>query len=99
MITHVVAWNILNEIQGNEKELVKRTMKDSLESLKDKISFIKEIRVETELLSSSNRDIMLFTVFQTEEDLEAYQKHEEHLKVGAYIKTVTCDRICLDYIS
>ena len=99
MIRHIVAFNINAEIPELEKTDVLETLKHELEGLRDKISEIKEIAVTIDLLNSSNREIMLSTTFQTVEDLNIYQNHPDHLKVAAYIRQVTCDRVCLDYIS
>jgi hypothetical protein len=99
MIRHIVAWNINADVSEFEKTHVLEKLKHELEDLGDKISELKDIHVTIDLLDSSNREIMLSTTFQNEEDLISYQNHPEHLKVAAYIKQVTCDRVCLDYES
>lgn len=97
MVNHIVAWNIVDSLKGNDRKEVKLQIKSLLESLKDKIPEIHSLRVEIQPYDSSDRELVLISAFKRKEDLEAYQIHPEHLNAGSYIKTVTCDRICLDY--
>lgn len=50
-------------------------------------------------MASSNKDIALLSSFESVEALNAYQIHPDHVKAGAYIKEVTCNRACFDYES
>ena len=74
-------------------------IKKNLEALKDKISYIKEIHVginfnETESAS----DIVLESVFETVDDLNAYQNHPDHKAVGAnYVRPKVSERRVVDY--
>lgn len=74
-------------------------IKKNLEALKDKISYIKEIHVginfnETESAS----DIVLESVFETVDDLNAYQNHPDHKAVGAnYVRPNVSERRVVDY--
>ena len=34
---------------------------------------------------------------ESQEALDGYQVHPEHQKMVSFIRTVTCNRICLDY--
>lgn len=97
MINHIVAWDLLNDLDKDEKAEAKLKIKFLLEPLKDKISGIHSLSVETELLGSSNKDVVLISSFYSREDLEAYQIHPDHVHAGSYIKSVTCNRVCIDY--
>ena len=99
MVNHIVAWNIVDSLKGDERTETKLHIKSLLEDLKEKIPEIHSLKVEIEPYDSSNREVVLISVFKTKQDLDVYQVHTDHVNAGSYIKTVTCDRICLDYES
>ncbi len=68
-----------------------------LEELKHVIPQIVEIGVVTDLLPTSNRELMLFSLFANTEDLAAYQVHPEHVHVSAYVGVFLQSRTCMDY--
>ena len=97
MIRHMVGWSIKEEYQGNERDAVKQEIRSILEGLVNVIPELVELKVVTSLLEGSTSEIMLDTLFKSTEDLEKYQKHPEHVKVGQYIRTVVSKRECFDY--
>lgn len=94
MIRHVVAWNFK---QGACPQEDGEKMKAALEGLKGQIDGLLEIKVHTNLLGTSNRQIVLDSLFESEAALAAYQAHPEHVRAAALVGTVAMDRICLDY--
>ena len=97
MIRHIVAWNFkegLTEAQNSENAA---KIKSELEGLKAIITQVQQIEVKTDLTAGSNRNLMLNTLFATEEDLAAYQVHPAHKKVSEFVRSVTQDRVCLDF--
>ena len=98
MIKHIIIWDLKQELSSEEKIEAAAKIKHDLEMLVDKIDGIKELKVITELLSSSNGSIMLDSTFDDENALDEYAVHPEHLKVKEYISTVVCSRKCADYI-
>ena len=94
MIKHIILWNF-QEGKGREEDKLKR--KNGLEALKDKISGIIEIEVITKPVAGSNAEIMLNSTFESVEALNNYQVHEEHVKVATFVRSVTCNRMCMDY--
>jgi type III secretory pathway lipoprotein EscJ len=97
MINHIVSWN-LNEEAKLDREFVLTKVKSSLEDLENKIEGVVKISVRIDLLNTSTADAVLISSFIDEEALNNYQKNEQHLKVAEYIKTVFCNRTCLDYL-
>ncbi len=73
-------------------------MKESLLSLKNKISVIKslEVGINSEAADQSNYDIILISVFDSLADLEKYQAHPEHQKVADFVGKVRENRACID---
>ena len=72
-------------------------MKSLLEPIKELVPGAVEIQVLTEGLSSGNRDVALVSSFETVEALEIYQNHPAHVEAGKYVRSVTCNRACMDY--
>ncbi len=71
-------------------------VKNELVSLKNIISEIVEMKVNTQLVSTSNRTVMLYSLFESEESLARYQIHPEHIRVSKFVGTVLKERVCLD---
>jgi len=97
MIRHIVCWNFKEDLSVQEKEAAGKIIKKSLEDLKNTVPGVLDIRVIVNELESSNRDICLFSELESQEALRAYQIHPEHVKAGAYVKSVTSDRSCFDF--
>lgn len=98
MVKHVVLWKLKDELTTAEKQKVKSELKEALENLKKKITEIIEIKVHIDGLKGSNVDILLETLFENEETLNAYAVHPDHVAVGAgKIKPFMQERICYDY--
>ena len=94
MIKHIILWNF-QEGKGSEEDKLK--IKNGLEELKNKIPGIVEIEVITNPMEGSNAEIMLNSTFENIDALNNYQVHEEHVKVASFVRSVTCNRMCMDY--
>jgi len=98
MVKHIVLWKLKEELSKEEKDKVKKEIKEGLLGLKDKIKEIVEIKVNTEGMEGSTVDVLLDTVFENEEALKAYAAHPDHIAIGmAKIKPFMAERICYDY--
>lgn len=97
MIRHIVAWDFKEGLSEKEKNEYAKKIKFSLENLKSIISGIAELEVKTDLLPASTKNIMLYSLFESQEALDSYQKHPEHLKAGELIGSVCKNRICVDF--
>ena len=64
MVKHVIVWTLKDEYSAEEKENIKKGIKEGLEGLKGKIPGLVDIRVNTEPLASSNCDVMLDSTFE-----------------------------------
>lgn len=97
MVRHIVAWNYkdgFNEIENKENA---QKVKAELEALMQCIGGIIELKVHVNTLPTGNRDIVLNSLFLSEETLAAYQTHPEHQRVSAFVGTVVQNRTCIDY--
>ncbi|MCL2592817.1 MAG: Dabb family protein [Defluviitaleaceae bacterium] len=98
MVRHIIARNFKDEFTNAENLENAKKIKLMLESLKDKIGGIVEMKVHINLLQTSNRAIVLDSLFVDEDALKAYQIHPEHVKVVEFLQLTTTDKICLDYL-
>lgn len=82
MVRHVIVWSLKDEYSNEEKETIKAGIKEGLESLKEKVPGIMQIRVLTDRLASSSGDVMLDSVFNDEKALNEYSVHPAHVEVA-----------------
>lgn len=98
MVKHIVMWKLKEEAEGKTKKENAEIIKSSLESLKDKISEIVEIEVGINWNESDAAyDVVLYSLFNTREDLDSYQVNPNHVEAAGYIKKVVESRIVADY--
>lgn len=94
MIKHIVMWKLKDEC----KEENAKKIKELLESLDGTIKELKSIEVGINInKSDAAMDVVLYSEFNTLEDLEIYQNHPEHVKVGSFVKTVAIERKVCDF--
>lgn len=95
MVKHIILWTLKEEFNTDE---VKKEMKESLEALKGVVPGLLEIEVQIEKLDSSNVDVMLYSVLESEEALKGYAVHPEHVKVAdTKVRPFTATRSCIDF--
>lgn len=97
MVKHVIIWDFKDELTAEQKREAAAKMKSGLEALKGVVEGLKEISVVTEILDSSNGDIMLDSTFEDEAALAYYADHPEHVKVKEFVRTVVEARKCVDF--
>ncbi len=96
MVKHIILWKLKEEYNN---DTVKQGIKDGLQSLKGKIPGLIEIKVQTESLSSSTADVMLYSVFENEQALKGYSVHPEHVAVAnGKVRPFTQNRSCIDFV-
>ncbi len=98
MVRHVIIWTLKDEYSAEEKESIKRGIREGLEGLAGQIPGLKEIRVRTDGLASSNGDLMLDSLFENAEALGVYAAHPLHQAVAnGKVRPYTKVRSCFDY--
>ena len=98
MVKHIILWQLKDELDANQKVEVKKNIKTGLEGLIGKIDGLTEIKVYIEGLESSNADLMLYSVFESEAALKGYAVHPEHVAVAdGSVRPFTKTRLCLDF--
>lgn len=95
MVKHIILWTLKDEFNTEE---IKLGIKENLEALKGKIPGLLEIEVVTSKLPSSTADLMLYSVFESEDSLKNYSKHPDHQHVAnTFVRPFTQNRSCLDF--
>ncbi len=98
MVKHVILWTLKEEYSKEEKENIKKGIKEGLEGLAGKIPGLVSIQVNINGLASSNADLMLDSTFESEEALNGYATHPAHVAVAdGKVRPYTAIRSCLDY--
>lgn len=98
MIKHIVMWRLKDFANGVNKEENAKKLKSHLESLKSKIKEIKHIEVGINItISEAASDVVLYSEFDSMDDLEAYQRHPEHMKVVDFVNEIRLERRVVDY--
>ncbi len=99
MIKHIVMWKVKeHEVHGSKEEVMKK-IKIGLEGLKGEIDGLLEVEVGINFNSSDAAyDVVLYSILESKEALEAYQAHPKHLKVAnELVRQVAISRIVVDY--
>ena len=95
MVKHIILWKLKDECNTDE---IKLGIKREIEGLLGKVPGLVEISVQTESLSSSNVDVMLYSVLESPEALKEYAIHPEHVKVAdTFVRPYTASRACIDF--
>ncbi|WP_251859773.1 Dabb family protein [Clostridium sp. Marseille-Q2269] len=98
MVKHIVMWRFKEEFEGKNKKENCLKVKELIESLKEKIDGIISLEVGINFEKSDQAfDIVLNSVFESNEALQAYQIHPEHVKVADFIKKIVKERSVVDY--
>lgn len=99
MVKHIILWTLNPELTEEQKEEVKKDIKTGLESLKDVVPGLIDVKVNVDgRLASSNCDVMLDSTLESEEALKAYAVHPAHVEVAnTKVRPYTVLRTCLDF--
>ena len=97
MLRHIITWKYKEGLGDEENRANALKIKSGFESLAGVIDGIVEIKVYINELPTSNKDIILTSLFVNEAALAAYKDHPEHVKVRDVVRDVLQDRACIDY--
>lgn len=98
MVRHRIIWTLKETLTETEKSQVKIAAKENLEALCGVISGLRSLEVVIDLLPGSNGDMMLDSLFDSEDALRFYATHPRHVFVAdTYVRPYTASRACVDY--
>ena len=95
MVKHIILWKLKDEYNTNE---VKNGIKTALEGLLGVVPGLLEIKVQIKSLPTSNVDVMLYSVLESEEALKGYAVHPAHVAAADnFVRPFTETRSCIDF--
>jgi hypothetical protein len=98
MVRHLILWKLKDSLAADEKSQVLADMKEQLEGLVGKIPGLVSLKIVKNEMESSNADVMLDSVLESEVALKGYQVHPDHVAVAnTYVRPFTEVRMCMDY--
>lgn len=98
MVRHVIIWKMKSELSIEEKTSVRADMKKALEGLVGVVPGLKEMNIVVNPLASSNGEVMLDSLMESEEALKNYTVHPAHVEVAdTYVRPFMEVRMCIDY--
>lgn len=98
MIKHIVMWKLKEFAEGKDKLENAKIIKMGLEDLKNKINQIRCIEVGININESEQAyDVVLYSEFDSVEDLNLYQNHPDHVRISEYITNLRDVRVVTDY--
>lgn len=98
MIKHIVMWKLKEHAENNDRETNAKLMKEKLEALKNDIKEIQKIEVGININSSDAAyDVVLYSEFNSMDDLKAYIVHPKHEDAAAFVGNVRESRVVVDY--
>ncbi len=98
MVKHIILWQLKDEYTEEQKVEIRRGIKEGLEGLVGIVPGLVSVHVQAEMLASSNADVMLDAVLESEEALKAYAVHPAHQAVAnGKVRPYTKSRTCIDF--
>ena len=98
MIHHIVMWKLKDFAEGRTKEENIEILINGYEELKKYIPQIKDAYIKKNIIDKDgNFDTILFTKFETKEEMESYLSHPKHKEYSALCKNLREDRASVDY--
>ncbi len=98
MIKHIIMWKLYEEAEGFSKDENALRIREVLEELPEKIPQIIKLEVGINMFDSSHAyDVVLYSEFASQEDLQIYQNHPAHVALKDFIKNLRSKRHAVDY--
>ena len=96
MIKHIVMWRLREE--AGDKATNAQELKRLLESLNGRIPGLLKLEVGIDFSKEGeSSDVVLYSEFESNAALQAYQTHPAHNEVVPFVKSVRGERRVVDY--
>ncbi|MEC5183281.1 hypothetical protein RCH12_000728 [Cryobacterium sp. MP_3.1] len=96
-ILHIVSWK-LAATDPAEKAENGAQMSVRLGALVGVVDEIRSLRIGPDVVGGANWDVALVAEFDDEAALGRYQLHPAHVAAGAYVRSVTAERMAVDLV-
>lgn len=98
MIKHIVVWRLKDEALGAGKAENLVRAKAAIESLRESVPYVRHLEAGVDIRADHDpSDLVIYSEFDTLEDLQAYQVHPEHVRVAQLIGEMRETRAVVDY--
>jgi hypothetical protein len=98
MIKHIVFWKFHEEAAGRTKEENLQLAKKMIEDMHGKIPGLIKVEAGINFGQSPNAfDLALYSEIESQEALEVYRDHPEHVKVKEFLAEVRYEVKAVDY--
>lgn len=99
MIKHIVFWTLKEEAAGGTAAENGVKMKEMIEDLNGKIDELNHVEISVDIFEATQEcNVILYSEFDSKENLQAYAVHPLHVKCGEFIKQVASSRNAIDYV-
>ena len=99
MLKHIVMWKLKDQAEGADKAANARKMKSLLDGCANLVPGI--LKFEAALAQpglEATYDVVLYSEFESQAALDAYQDHPEHIAIKPFIGAIREARQCMDYL-
>jgi len=96
-ILHIVSWKLTATDPAEKAENVAQ-MAARLGGLVGVVDEIQSLRVGADVVGGLNWDVALVAEFADAAALARYQVHPAHVEAGAYVRSVTAERMAVDLL-
>ena len=98
MIKHIIMWRLYDHAEGFSKAENAQRMKQQLEELKRKIPQIRYLETGINISDSPDAyDVVMYSEFDSQDDLKAYQNHPAHLAFKEFVDGIRSKKRLVDY--
>ena len=97
-ILHIVTWKLSATDPADKAEHAAQ-MAARLGALVGVVDEIRSLRIGPDVVGGANWDIALVAEFDDEAALGRYQVHPGHVAAGAYVRSVTAERMAVDLLA
>jgi Stress responsive A/B Barrel Domain len=98
MIKHIIMWKLHEKAEGFSKSENAIRIREVLEELPHQIPEISKLEVGLNISKSDIAyDVVLYSEFSTQEDLQIYRDHPAHIALVDFIKNLRSERHVIDY--
>lgn len=97
MVKHIVTFKLKDELPESEKLRMMNDFKEAIEALPATISVIRKIEVGLNINPAESWHIVLYSEFDSLEDVKIYATHPDHVSAGKIIAEAKENRACVDF--
>ena len=98
MVKHIVFWRFKVSAAGQTKQQNMEQVKRQLEGLRG-LSGVIAVEVGFDMLNvDASCDVALYSAFENQAALDAYQQHPDHVAIKMFLGEVSEERYAVDYV-